>query len=243
MVKNIKKEPLGNGFYVNVSEHHKFGTDAILLANFSAAKPKDRAVDIGTGCGIIPLLWLRDGKTDKVVGIDISDEAFEVLSITKSRQKLDKLTVIKSDIKEIKGKIDFGSYTLITCNPPYKSVDAGIKSLNEKDRISRHETACTLEDVVSTGARLLQTSGRMCLCIRPERTAELVCLMHKYKLEPKRMRLAAQSIGKEPWLILIEGRKCGNSGMRIEPTLYIEQDGVISKEMVDIYGSYKEAYL
>ena len=34
----IKKEPLGNGFFINVSKHHTFGTDAVLLADFANAK-------------------------------------------------------------------------------------------------------------------------------------------------------------------------------------------------------------
>ena len=57
----IKREPLGNDFYVNVSPHHTFGTDAVVLAHFAGAKKQDKIVDLGTGCGIIPLLMLRDG--------------------------------------------------------------------------------------------------------------------------------------------------------------------------------------
>ena len=78
----IKKEPLGNGFYVNVTPHHTFGTDAVLLSHFSAAKQKDRLVDLGTGCGIIPLLLLRDGKLQSavysVLGREISSTLISV---------------------------------------------------------------------------------------------------------------------------------------------------------------------
>ena len=81
------------------------------------------------------------------------------------------------------------------------------------------------------------------MCHRPERLSELLSLMTKYKVEPKRLRLVCQRKGEEPWLVLVEGRRSGNIGLRIEPTLYVEEDGGLSSEMIEIYGAYKEAYL
>ena len=81
------------------------------------------------------------------------------------------------------------------------------------------------------------------MCHRPERLAELMSLMTKYKVEPKRLRLVCQRKGEEPWLVLLEGRRSGNTGLSIEPTLYVEENGEFSPEMIEIYGAYKEAYL
>ena len=78
----IKKEPLGNGFFINVSKHHTFGTDAVLLADFAHAKKADRLIDLGTGCGIIPFLMLRDGNLKTAVGVDISAEAIGLAAKT-----------------------------------------------------------------------------------------------------------------------------------------------------------------
>ena len=81
------------------------------------------------------------------------------------------------------------------------------------------------------------------MCHRPERLSELMTVMTNCKVEPKRLRLVCQRKGEEPWLVLVEGRRCGNTGLRIEPTLYVEENGGFSKEMIEIYGAYKEAYL
>ena len=89
----------------------------------------------------------------------------------------------------------------------------------------------------------MQTSGRLCMCHRPERLAELMDLMREYKLEPKRLRLVCQRQGEEPWLVHIEGKKCAKTGLRISPTLYVEENGGFSPEMIKIYGAYKEAYI
>ena len=207
--KLIKKEPLGNGFYVYVSGHHTFGTDAVLLNNFAHATAKDKMVDLGTGCGIIPLLSLRDKPLKSAIGVDISKEATDLAEKTKAELQLENFTVVNSDLKELKGKLDFGCHTLVTCNPPYKAPNAGLKNPDSVIEVARHEVACTLRDIISVGAKLLQTSGRFCICHRPERLAELMALMSEYKVEPKRLRLVCQRKGEEPWLVLLEGRRCG----------------------------------
>lgn len=239
----MKFEPLGNGFGLWVSENHIFGTDAILLANFAKAKPNDKMVDLGTGCGIIPLLMMRDGNLKTAVGVDISEEATNLAQKTKEKLNLEKFTVINSDLKDLKGKVDFGCHTLVTCNPPYKANGAGLQNPNERHKVARHEVECSLEDIIKVSAKLLQTTGRLCMCHRPERLCELLKLMSDNKIEPKRLRLVCQRKGEEPWLVLVEGKRCAKSGMRIDPVLYIEEDGKFSNEMIEIYGKYKEEYL
>lgn len=82
------------------------------------------------------------------------------------------------------------------------------------------------------------------MCHRAERLAELMSLMRENKVEPKRLRLVCKRPEKSPWLVLVEGRRCGNTGLTIEPTLFVEDEqGNFSPEMLEIYGSYKEAYL
>ena len=243
MVENLKKEPLGKDFYLYVSKSHTFGTDAVLLANFCGAKPNDKMVDLGTGCGIIPFLLLRDGLLSSAQGVDISEEAIALAQKTKEELNIDRFTAINCDLKALKGKVEFGCNTLVTCNPPYKAFGAGLKSVGERERVARHEIECTLKDIIEVSAKLLQTGGRLCMCHRPERLSELMSLMTELKVEPKRLRLVCQRKGEEPWLVLVEGRRCGKTGLRIEPTLYVEENGGWSEEMIEIYGAYKEAYL
>lgn len=244
MDQSIKKEPIGNGRFICVSQHHTFGTDAVLLANFAKAKKSDKAVDLGTGCGIIAFLMLRDGNCESAYGVDISPEAITLATQTKEDENFVNFIPVLSDLKDLKGKVPFGSNTIVTCNPPYKAPDAGLKNPDSVKSVARHEVECTLEDIIAVGAKLLQTGGRFCMCQRPERLAEIMDLMRKYKVEPKRLRLVCKCVGQSPWLVLVEGRRCGNTALTIEPTLYVEDgNGNFSEEMIQIYGSYKEAYL
>lgn len=244
MDKSLKlsKQPLGRGIYIFTSKHHAFGTDAILLASFAKPKPKEKLLDLGTGCGIIPFLMLRDSKISGATGVDISKEAIEIAEMSAKENGFESFTAIHSDFLDLKGKIEFGRATLITCNPPYKAPNAGLKNPDSVDRAARHETECTLEEIIDASAKLLQTGGRLCMCHRPERLAELMYLMRLKKIEPKRLRLVAQRKDEQPWLVLVEGRRCGNTGLVIEPQLYIEENGDFSPEMKAIYGTYKEGH-
>ncbi|MBQ3816842.1 MAG: methyltransferase [Clostridia bacterium] len=239
----IKKEPLGKDFFINVSSHHTFGTDAVVLSHFANAKKDDDMVDLGTGCGIIPFLMLRDKLLKRAVGVDISEEAIFLARKTANELNLDKFEGICSNLTDLKGKVQFGSKTLVTCNPPYKAPLGGIKNEDEIHAAARHEIFCTLKDIIAVSAKLLKTSGRLCICHRPERLSELMHLMSSYGIEPKRLRLVAKCEGKEPWLVLVEGKRSARIGLRIEPTLYVEKNGGFSDEMLKIYGPYKEAYL
>ncbi len=240
----MKKEPLGKGFFINVSKNHTFGTDAVLLADFASVKKVKDHCDLGSGCGIISMLLLRDNTAENSVGVEISDEAVELAKATANEFAKDRFTVLHSDLLELKGKLPFGVYELVTCNPPYKANGAGILSDGARDKVARHETMCTLEDVIETASHLLRSSGRFCLCQRPERLSDIIDLMRKHKVEPKRLRIVCKKAGEEPWLVLIEGRRDAKSGMRIMPPLFVyDEKGNLSEEMLEIYGPYKEAYL
>lgn len=241
---SIKKEPLGRGFHIYVSKEHTFGTDAVLLADFSAAKKIKKHCDLGTGCGIVSMLLLRDGIAEHSDGVEISPEAAALAVKSADEYAPDSFTVINRDLKELKGILPFGEYDLVTCNPPYKAGGAGIVSRSDSDKTARHETACSLEDVISAASGLLRSSGRFCMCQRPERLSDMICLMRQYRVEPKTVRFVAKKVGEEPWLVLLEGRRDGKNGMRVLPTLYVyNSDGSYSSEMLKIYGPYKEGHV
>lgn len=240
----MQRQPLGKGVFINVSKNHTFGTDAVLLANFAAAKKVKTHCDLGSGCGIISMLLLKDGVAQNSVGVEISEEGVELAKISAQEFAKDTFTPINADLKNLKGVLPFGVFDLVTCNPPYKAEGAGILSSGDKDIVARHETMCTLEDVISAASHLVKSSGSFCICQRPERLSDIICLMRQYKLEVKRVRTVSKKVGEEPWLVLVEGRRDAKSGTRILPPLFVyDNNGQLSQEMIQIYGDYKEGHL
>ena len=242
MVYNYER--LSDDISIAVSNEHTFGTDAVLLSYFAKPKYKDRALDMGTGCGIIPLLWLRDKKQSGIHCLDIQENAFEQVKNSIEHNSLgERLTPHLCDLRNIQQEFSAECFTLVTMNPPYKPINTGIESLGESARIARHEVCCNIEDAVKAAAYLLTYSGRFCMCHRPERLVDALDMMRKYKLEPKRLRFVADKAGEEPFLFLVEGKKGAKPFLRVEPTLVIKNsESKFTDEMLEIYGSYADGY-
>lgn len=211
-------ETINQTLQICVSPEHKFGTDAFLLSDFAQIRRKDRAVDLGTGCGIIPLLWFREMEDapQAAYGVDIQPQAIEQLTQTVERCDLNgRLIPICADLKDLSGKLEADSFTLVTCNPPYKAANTGI--LNELDAhtIARHEVLCQISDVCRAAARLLKFGGRLCICQRPERLLDTLESMRKCGIEPKRLRFVQKKRRYRSMALFgggAQGRKSISSG-------------------------------
>lgn len=244
-MKNIHLEPLGNGISIFVSDSYHFSTDTILLADFSKPIGHKKCAELGTGCGTIPLLWCRHNKSLEITAVEIQQNACELAQKSIEQNNLsENIRLINSDLRELKGKIPFGYYDIVVCNPPYKIGGGGITNPESAKQIARHETECTLDDICKTASQLLQFGGRFCICQRPERFADVMESMRKFAVEPKMLRMVQQRKDKAPKLFLLEGRRGGKRGfLNVMPTLFIEDDnGNFSEEMLKIYGSYKENF-
>ena len=233
-------EPLGGGLRLVVSPAHIFSTDSILLSHFSEIRKRDTACDLGTGSGVIPLLWCKR-ETGPVTAVDIQEKACAQLAKSLALNHLeDRITVVHADLREKHPLLPWGSFDLVTMNPPYFAAGAGIESLANSDRLTRHETECTLEDAVQTAAKLLRFGGRFCLCQKPERLSDVTFALREAKLELKRLRFVAQKEGRAPWLFLAEGKRGAKPGVRVEPQLMLQNaDGSDTAEMAEIFGDYR----
>ncbi len=228
-------EKLGDSCEICVTKEHTFGTDAFLLADFAKARHKDVVCDLGTGCGIIAVLMRLRYEPRQVYGIDIQQQAIEQFNITVERSGLKETYPMLMDLKELTPEAPLDRCDLVTCNPPYKAAGAGIRSELTAHKIARHEILCDINDVCRAAGRLLKFGGRLCLCNRPERLADVMCAMRANNIEPKYLRFVSKTSEDAPWLFLIEGRKGGGSFMQVMPQLYMGSGG-ISPELANIYG-------
>ena len=237
-------ERLSNDIKIAVSSDHTFGTDAVLLSDFAKIKPRDKALDMGTGCGIIPLLWLRNEKINNVSCLDIQKNAYEQVNYSIELNGIgDRIKAYNCDLREINKVFSAEQFSLVTMNPPYKPVGTGIESLGESAKIARHEICCNIEDACKAASYLLKYGGRFCMCHRPEMLVDTLSLMREYKLEPKRLRFVQDKNGEQPFLFLVQGQKGAKPFLRVEPQLIIKKEnGKFTPEMLDIYGSYADGY-
>ncbi len=221
-----------------VSAVHRFGTDAILLADFAAPARGETVCELGTGCGAIALRLCAERIPAAVHGVDISPVA-----IALAQQGADAFdgaptpTFAVADWADPASIAPAGSFRRVVCNPPYFPPDSGGVSEDEDTRRARHEQPDTLRDVCRTAAWLLQFGGRFCLCHRPERLAAVLAALTAQGLEPKRLRPVQKTADTPPWLFLLEARKGGKAGLVWDAPLVLnDTDGTPSAEYRRIYG-------
>lgn len=235
-------EDLGEGVHLLVSKSHTFGTDALLLNSFAYVKAGDKAFDLGTGCGIIPFLWLRDKKAQKYRGAaEIQSNACIQFKKSQKMNNDDSIKLFEGDLKDKNLITQREYFDVVTMNPPYKTENSGIKNGDESAKLARHEIACNIDDITECAARILRFGGRLCICHRPERLSDAIFSMKKNGIEPKRMRFVQKNGESAPWLVLIDGRKGGASGLRVEKPLLMQSSlGEPTDEILKITEKYRK---
>lgn len=237
--ENERVDDLQNGCYIiQDPEKFCFGMDAVLLSGFAKVKKGEHVLDLGTGTGIIPVLLSARTEGESFTGLEIQEECAEMANRSVQYNHLEnKVRIVQGDIKEAAAVFGAASFHVVTCNPPYMIGQHGLTNPHMPKAIARHEVLCTLEDVVSQSAKLLDDRGRFYMVHRPFRLAEIMNVLTKYKLEPKRMQLVYPYIDREPNMVLIEALKGGNSRITVErPLIVYEKPGVYTKSILEIYG-------
>lgn len=230
---DFKFENLGNGIEICISDEHRFGTDAFLLADFASPRKKDYVCDLCSGSGIVALLMIRNNTPKYVAAVEIQQKAASQLLLSKEKSRLENLEVFCEDLKEWKSDFELD---VITCNPPYKINNTGLKNKTDAVTIARHEILCNIEDVCKAASGNLKFGGRLCVCNRPERLCDTMVAMKNNGIEPKRLRMVQKTPDSAPWLVLIEGKKGSKPYMTIEPPLFTTNgNGDYSDEMKRIY--------
>ena len=217
-----------------------FGVDAVLLADFAAKTVKVHAhvLDMCSGNGIIPLLLTEKTSADFITGLEIQEPVAEMAKRSVEWNSLENcVDIVCGDLKDAQDIFGKDVFDNITCNPPYKENNGGLKNSSDIVTIARHEICCTLKDIISVSAKCLKPYGKLCLIHRPERLADIICLMREARLEPKRLRFVHPSPSKTATMIMIEGAKFGKPKLFLEPPIYIyNEDGEYSDEINKIYG-------
>lgn len=216
----------------------RFGTDAVLLADFAAPRRHDRVCDMGTGTGIIPLLLYARENTISADAVEIQPDMADMAARSMAMNGLnEKIRVLLGDLRSIRTLLPHARYDLVTCNPPYGKAGGTLLNPDASKRLARHEESCAIEDVACAAAWLLQNGGRLCCVFPAARMIELSDAMRKYRMAPKRIRMVHSRVEKAAHLCLMEGMLDARPGLIIEPPLVIyDENNAYTPELRRIYG-------
>ena len=219
------------------AEHFRLSTDCVLLADFINISGFKNGIDLGCASGAIALLLLSRSDKLHMTGLEIIPEAAALAAENMRVNGLEERShIVHGDIRLHRELFKSGSFDLVAANPPYFPVGSGYVSPKEGRASARGEANCSLDEICAAAAFLCRTGGSFSLVHKPERLSEVLCCMTKHGIEPKRLRMVAHRPGAAPNLVLIEGRRGGKPGLKVEPTLYItDHNGSESSETKRIY--------
>lgn len=201
---------------------YRFSIDAVLLANHIDPRPGDTVVDLGTGCGIIPMILTYRHPDIAVIGVELQAGLADMAKCNiKDNAMDDRISILCGDMKALQPDQVNGPVDLVVTNPPYRLANSGRINPNRQRAVARHEIKASLNDVVQTARRIMRVSGRLVTIYPAERLTDIITCMRDADIEPKFLRTIHSTHGSEAKIILIEGKKGARPGIEIGPALII----------------------
>lgn len=217
---------------------YRFSVDAAILAHHVSLKPEDVAVDLGTGCGVIPLILSSRRASAHIYGIEIQKELAELASRNVRLNGLEgHITVVHADMRDFRAFLTPGSADVVFSNPPYRKLHSGRINPEAERAVARHEIKASLSDVLSAAEGLLKPSGRFFVIYLAERAVDLLSQMRAFNLEAKRLRWVHSRHDSGAKLVVVEGTKHGNPGLTVDAPLVIYRpNGEYTDEVKEMLG-------
>lgn len=224
---------------IQPKDGYRFSMDPFLLCGFSRFTDERVIYDLGCGNGVVPLLTAAQSKAERIIGIERQPQMVaRALRSVELNGLGDRITLLEGDLREIERMCPGGDADLVLANPPFRAPEKGRIAGNAERAAARHELAGGIEDFLRAAAYLLRTDGRCCLILIPERSAEVLTLMTRLGLSPRRSRLVHHAPESPARMVLLEGVKGQNTERVVEAPLIIAGDkgNGYSDEVMAMYG-------
>ena len=209
----------------------------LLLAAFARERLRGSLADLGTGCGVLPILLARSPGICSLTGFEIQPDLAELaLRNVRLHDLGQRVSVEQADIKEIRSLHSAESFDAAIANPPFYRLGTGHINPDSQDAAARHELLATLSDFVSAASYLIKNSGRFCAIFPASRSTDLLCTMRENRIEPKVIRCVHSRPDEPGVMLLVEGIKNAGSQTTILPPLIIYATGqTYSPEVVSMF--------
>ena len=238
-VENLINELVGyeNLKIVQNSNYFNFSLESVMIPRFCVLKNNMKIIDFCTGNAPIPMI-LSTLTDSNIIGVELQKEIYNLaVQSVKINNLEDRITLLNMNVLDIFNVYETDSFDLITCNPPYFRVNE-FSNLNNNmiKSIARHEIEIKLEDICRISKKLLKNNGSLVLVHRTDRLSEIINMLLKYNLQPKRIRFLYPKELENSNLVLIDARKNGNIGLKVLPPLICHNmDGSYTKEVLDMF--------
>ena len=217
---------------------YRFSLDALLLAEFARIGQDASVIDLGTGCGVIPLVLAAQHQTARFVGVESNpDMAALAVENVCSNSMNARIEIISDDVLTIRSCFPVSSFDLVVSNPPFRSPGTGKISPHKGRDSARHETTAGLVDFLMSAKYLVKPGGRICFIYHPSRLAEFVSRAAELKLALLRLRMVHGTVGAEAKMFLAELAKGSRGDLKVEaPLIVYDHSGAYTDEVAELLG-------
>ena len=206
------------------NDHQNYTLDSRLLSDFCRInRHVKKILDIGTGNAILPLLLSQKSKAE-ITGIEILKISADLAVKNVELNKLSgRIKIIEGDIKRWNDYFSPSEFDQIITNPPFFKYEGNDKQINDLEQLSiaRHEYNIKLEEIIQISSVLLKNRAYFTMVHRCERLVEILDLLVKYKLEPKRIRFCHTKKDAPAKILLVEAVKNAEKSLIIESPLIL----------------------
>ncbi len=195
---------------------YRFTSDSILLSKFAKAKFGDKVADFCSGSGVVGFHFLcLNSVISSLTLFEMQESLADMSRRTAQLNEFD-CEVVCTRLQDISAEFN-DRFSLILCNPPYER--GGFENEVYERAICRKELTITLEEIVEQAFKKLKFGGRLAIINRADRVAELIYLLKKRGLEPKRIQFVCGTLGAKPYLVMVEAVKGGKEGVDVLPAV------------------------
>ena len=226
-MKKTGEEDLGSINKLKIiqrNDHQNYTLDSRLLSDFCRInRHVKKILDIGTGNAILPLLLSQKSKAE-ITGIEILKISAELAVKNIELNNLsDRIKIIEGDIRKWADYFRPAEFDQIITNPPFFKYDGNDDQINDLEQLSvaRHEYNIKLEEIIQISSVLLKNRAYFTMVHRSERLTEILELLVKYGLEPKRIRFCHTKKDAPAKILLIEAVKGAKKSLVIESPLIL----------------------
>lgn len=218
---------------------YRHGLDPYLLAHFMSFERRSRVIDLGAGDGVLSILIARRIPDLEVVGLELQGRLANLASENVLRNGLGgRVRIVQGDIRYARDLFERACFDAAVGNPPYGSADSGRINPDREKAIARHEIEITLAQYLESCGYLLRSGGKLGLIYPAWRLDELLGLLWKYSIAPKRLRMVHPRPGAAAKMALVEGLKDGRKGLEIMAPLFVHRpEGGYTEEMERLYSA------
>nr|WP_320017250.1 methyltransferase [uncultured Desulfobacter sp.] len=193
----------------------------------------DRILDIGCGCGIIPVILGYCFPQSCITGVEIQTKLAEIALKNIIKNKLEQtVSIINEDVINFNPESTNGPFDLIVSNPPYKKHNTGRLNPDLQKAIARHEITINIQSLAAKAETLLRHKGRFMIIFPSERLPDIEQAVQATSIYPEWIRYIHTGPQKTPKLVIFSGRKDITARKRVLPPIYLSSNNIVNMNIL-----------